>query len=219
MWTVESLEKLEELLPKVQEVLEMAQNISLLADTEAKKSAEEKIKELKEALKSDDIDEVKKALKKAIKMLNDWIKVYGYGYPEPNVDTNTAENTEKNENQEPAPDINVLEELERLKQELELEKAEKEALMKELTFTKRVEELKKINPNENWEDVKDTITKLADDEFEKFVEKLEKVSVKGQKSKSSPSAMIPEPPTSEVPEESLAESFAKFLKSKKGGVS
>lgn len=174
MLTIEELEKLEQILPKATEIITKLEQIYNLDAEMLAKTFGDKIDELKKALDGTE-EEAKKALKEAIKIIEGMAsKIYGYGYPEPN------EAVEKNEAEDKDGDTSeVVEKLEEYEAKInELSKAveEKEKVIEELsaelTFERRKKVLENVAPEENWDDLKQTIVKLGDDEFNKMVEKL-----------------------------------------------
>lgn len=194
MLTIEELEKLERVIPQVSEIISKCE--SLLKSYEEELAKVPTIDELKKALESDDIEVVKDALAGAIELLKKWAKSIGYGdYPEP--ECNSTEEEQKDE---------VVEEFKRKIEELQVLVEEKEKkieeLEKELKFVERKNILNEINNKEDWSELKETIVKLSDEEFEKMISKLA-VSVND-------APTVPE--KAHISSESLADKFKEFFK-------
>lgn len=220
MITIEMLEKLEELLPRYAELTEALS--TLFADKS------ELVKELKKALKSDNVDELKAALKKAVAYIE---ASYGYpapdkksGYPAPAAgdaedgstsqeegETENSMNTESDatasENQS---DNNIQEIIEDLKRQIEELRSEKEKLEEELIFEKRWQELpKEVKENSDPVKIKSIILKFNEEEFSEYL-----------KSISAGTAKFSVPETNGSNKEDLASKLVEtFRKAKTGGES
>jgi len=178
--TIEELEKLEEVLPKLSELVSSFEKVRNLEEFAIADEINEVLKEAEEAKTA---EEVKAVLDKAVALLKEIQEKYPYPYPYPYPAPSTASEETKEENLEAEANEEVVEEenkeaneIEELKKEIEHWKVRAEELEKELLFEKRMKELAGIELEAD--KVKDIIIKMSDEEFEVYKQTLLKSTTK-----------------------------------------